>query len=220
MVVTHGTDTLEETAYVLALRVNTTNPIVVVGAMRPATVISADGPENLLPAVALAATPEVEGRGPMVGLNDRIASAYYVTKSKDNQLDTFKAPEQGHIGYFTNVKPMFYYLASLPLGHHYFNISTSTTLSLVDIHYGHQFVNPALITALVNLERGGSFSLAWEQVAGHPGDGSRTYIYPLIFSVAQAFKHTRIRLPHRFYPYLLHRAHSSLSPPLSAIFAL
>lgn len=70
VVVTHGTDTLEETAYFLDLVVNTTKPIVVVGAMRPATALSADGPLNLLQAVTLAASPNAVGRGAMITLNE------------------------------------------------------------------------------------------------------------------------------------------------------
>lgn len=70
VVVTHGTDTLEETAFFLELAVNTTKPIVVVGAMRPATALSADGPLNLLQAVTLAASPNAVGRGAMITLNE------------------------------------------------------------------------------------------------------------------------------------------------------
>jgi L-asparaginase len=149
VVVTHGTDTLEETAFFLALTVRTEKPIVIVGAMRPATAISADGPENLLASVTLAASRDALGRGPMVVLNDRIASAYYVTKSNANQLDTFKAPEQGYLGYFINIKPKFYFPPSLPLGRQYFDVTHTDVLPLVDIHYGHQGLNPALITASV-----------------------------------------------------------------------
>jgi L-asparaginase len=90
VVVTHGTDSLEETAFFLALTVRTEKPIVIVGAMRPATAISADGPENLLASVTLAASPDALGRGPMVVLNDRIGPAYHVTKTNANQLDTLQ----------------------------------------------------------------------------------------------------------------------------------
>lgn len=77
VVVTHGTDSLEESAFMLdaVVPMSCDKPIVIVGAMRPATAISADGPANLLEAVTLAASPEAKGRGAMVVLNDRIASA-------------------------------------------------------------------------------------------------------------------------------------------------
>jgi L-asparaginase len=74
-VITHGTDTLEETAFFLDLTIASKKPVVVVGAMRPSTALSADGPLNLYQAVTLAVTPEAEGRGTMVTLNDRIDKA-------------------------------------------------------------------------------------------------------------------------------------------------
>ena len=72
VVITHGTDSLEETAYFLNLTVKSSKPVVVVGAMRPATAISADGPVNLLNAVSLAGCPEAAGYGVMIALNDQI----------------------------------------------------------------------------------------------------------------------------------------------------
>ncbi|KAK2038057.1 L-asparaginase [Colletotrichum somersetense] len=148
-VVTHGTDSLEESAFFLQLAVRSDKPVVVVGAMRPATAISADGPINLLEAVTLAGSPEARGRGAMVVLNDRIASAFYATKTHSNSLDTFKAAEQGYLGFFLDIKPVFYYPAALPLGHHYFNVSAADELPQVDILFGHQALNPALATAAV-----------------------------------------------------------------------
>jgi L-asparaginase len=149
VVVTHGTDTLEETAFFLTSTVRSEKPIVLVGAMRPATAISADGPINLLEAVTLAASPSAMGRGPMVVLNDRIASAYYVTKTNANLLDTFRAVEQGFLGFFDNIKPKFYYPPALPIGRQYFDISNTTALPQVSILYGYQGLNPALITDAV-----------------------------------------------------------------------
>ena len=72
----------------------------IVGAMRPATAISADGGMNLLEAITLAATAEATGRGAMIVLNDRIGSAFYTTKTNTTMLDTFKAIEQGYLGAF------------------------------------------------------------------------------------------------------------------------
>ncbi|KAK2059571.1 L-asparaginase, partial [Colletotrichum caudatum] len=151
-VVTHGTDSLEETAFFLQLAVRSDKPVVVVGAMRPATAISADGPINLLGAVTLAGSPDARGRGAMVVLNDRVASAFYATKTHANSLDTFKAAEQGYLGFFLDIKPVFYYPAALPLGHRYFNVSAAAAaggLPQVDILFGHQALNPALAAAAV-----------------------------------------------------------------------
>ncbi|RDW60595.1 hypothetical protein BP6252_11978 [Coleophoma cylindrospora] len=149
VVITHGTDTLEETAFFLSLTVPWKKPIVFVGAMRPATAISADGPINLLQAVTLAASPTALGRGPLVVLNDRISSGFYITKSSANALDTFKAPEQGHLGYFDNSQPKFFYSSASPIGLHYFDIKDTIDLPQVDIVYGYQGLNPHIITEYV-----------------------------------------------------------------------
>lgn len=98
VVVTHGTDTLEESAYFLNLTLNSDKPVVMTAAMRPATAISADGPMNLLSAVRVAASPEARDRGVMVVLNDRIGAARFVTKQNATTLDTFGAREQGFLG--------------------------------------------------------------------------------------------------------------------------
>ena len=92
IVITHGTDTLEETAFFLNLTVKSKKPVVVIGAMRPATAISADGPMNLLNAVKLAADPKAQDRGVLVALNDQISSGRDVTKSNTTNVATFKSP--------------------------------------------------------------------------------------------------------------------------------
>ena len=137
-VVTHGTDTLEETAFFLDLTVKSDKPVVVVGAMRPATAISADGPMNLLEAVTLAASPRADKRGVMVLLNDRIGSAFYTTKTNATALDTFKANEQGYLGAFYAGKPYFFYQPALPENKPSFDVSDKTTLPKVDILYSYQ----------------------------------------------------------------------------------
>lgn len=107
VVITHGTDTLDETAYFLNLTVKSDKPVVFTAAMRPASAISADGAMNLLEAVTVAADPNAKGRGVMVVLNDRIGSARFVTKTNATTLDTFKAPEEGYLGVIVNGKPQF-----------------------------------------------------------------------------------------------------------------
>ncbi len=94
VVITHGTDTLDETPYFLNLTVKSNKPVVFTAAMRPATAISADGPMNLLEAVTVAADPDARGRGVMVVLNDRIGAARFVTKTNATSLDTFRAPRR------------------------------------------------------------------------------------------------------------------------------
>lgn len=147
VVVTHGTDTLEETAFFLQLAVNSSKPVVVVGAMRPATALSADGPLNLLQAVTLAVSENAKDRGTMIALNDRIGSAYYTTKNNANSLDTFFSTEAGQLGFFINQVPYFYFAPSAPIGATHFDLTNKTTLSQVDILYAHQDVNPALFNS-------------------------------------------------------------------------
>jgi L-asparaginase len=98
VVITHGTDTLEETAYFLSLVVKSDKPVVLVGSMRPATAISADGPANLYNAVALAASQEARGRGPLIVMDDEIHYAREAQKTNTTELDTFKSPNRGRAG--------------------------------------------------------------------------------------------------------------------------
>ena len=108
VVITHGTDTIEETAYFLSLVVKSDKPVVLVGSMRPATAIGADGPANLYGGVALAANPEAKGRGPLVVLNDEIHYAHEVEKTNSTQLDTFKSPNRGRAGVMNTGKTYFF----------------------------------------------------------------------------------------------------------------
>lgn len=148
-VVTHGTDTLEETAFFLDLTVKSEKPVVVVGAMRPATAISADGPMNLLEAVTLAASPSADKRGVLVLLNDRIGSAFYTTKTNSTAIDTFKANEQGYLGAFYGGKPHFFYQPAQPENKPTFDVSNKTTLPKVDILYSYQDQDSELLKAAI-----------------------------------------------------------------------
>jgi L-asparaginase len=98
IVVTHGTDTLEETATFLHLSVDSDKPIVVVGAMRPATAYSADGPANLLDACSVAACPGARGRGTLVVMNGRIHSGLWVGKRHVSSVEAFDSPLAGALG--------------------------------------------------------------------------------------------------------------------------
>jgi len=102
VVITHGTNTLEETAYFLHLAVKRDRPVVIVGAMRPSSAISADGYLNLLNGVRVAAAPEARGLGVLVVLNDTIHSARDVTKTATYRVDTFQGRDLGPLGYADN----------------------------------------------------------------------------------------------------------------------
>ena len=108
VVITHGTDTLEETAYFLDLVVKSDKPVVLVGSMRPGTAMSADGPLNLYRAVILAGSKDAVGRGVMVMLNDTIHSGREVTKTITDRVDTFQSPVSGVLGFFSGDRPAFY----------------------------------------------------------------------------------------------------------------
>ena len=89
IVITHGTDTMEESAYFLNLTAKTDKPVVLVGSMRPSTAVSADGPLNLYNAVAVAADPRAQGRGVLVVMNDHIHAAHSLTKTSTTDVQTF-----------------------------------------------------------------------------------------------------------------------------------
>ncbi|HYY88634.1 MAG TPA: asparaginase, partial [Chloroflexota bacterium] len=99
VVITHGTNTLEETAYFLNLTLKTDKPVVLVGAMRPSSAISADGYLNLLRAVSVAGDPNARGRGVLVVLNDTIHGARDVTKTSTYRVQTFSGRDLGPLGY-------------------------------------------------------------------------------------------------------------------------
>ncbi len=138
VVITHGTDTMEETAYFLHLTVHSDKPVVLVGSMRPGTAISADGPINLYNAVALAASPSGTGRGVMVVMNDRISSAREVTKTNTFTADTFKSHDLGELGYLQAGKPYFY---RMPVRRHtsnsIFSVDNLESLPVVEILLGY-----------------------------------------------------------------------------------
>lgn len=107
-------------------------PVVMVGAMRPATAISADGPANLYQAVALAASPSARGRGTLVTLNDKIGSAFWVQKRNGNSIETFGSDMMGYLGAFLSSKPIFFNSPSKPLFKHVFDVSNVTSLPQVE----------------------------------------------------------------------------------------
>lgn len=98
IVVTHGTATLEETAYLLHLTLPTDVPVVLVGAQRPPTALGSDAPLNLRSAVLVAASPQARGHGVLVAFDDRVLSARDVVKTSNGSLDTFRARDHGALG--------------------------------------------------------------------------------------------------------------------------
>ncbi|NDV46471.1 type II asparaginase [Paludibacter sp. 221] len=107
IVITHGTDTQEETAYFLNLVVKSDKPVVLVGSMRPSTAISADGPRNIYNAVACAVAPESKGKGVMVVMDDKILGADDLTKTNTLSVGTFENPNYGPLGIVYGGKPIY-----------------------------------------------------------------------------------------------------------------
>ncbi|NLN83120.1 MAG: asparaginase [Firmicutes bacterium] len=153
VVVTHGTDVLEETAYFLHLSIKDIRPVVVVGSMRPATALSADGPLNLLNAVKIAVSQEAEGKGVLVALNDEIHCARDVTKGNANKVETFQSPYCGPLGFVKGDNIHFYHQPSrLHTYQTVFDTSGLKDLPRVDLAYSHIMADGAAIEAYV--ERG------------------------------------------------------------------
>lgn len=108
VLVTHGTDTLEETAYMLDLMIKTEKPIVVVGAMRNSSELGYDGSSNLSAAICTAVSPRSRNKGVLVVMNNEVNAAAEVTKTNTLSLDTFKSPEFGALGVVDNDEVIFY----------------------------------------------------------------------------------------------------------------
>ncbi|KAB8233533.1 asparaginase ahrA [Aspergillus alliaceus] len=154
-VITHGTDTLEESAFFLDATVNCRKPIVIVGAMRPSTAISAEGPINLLQSVSVATSAKARDRGAMIVMNDRIVSAFYASKTNANTVDTFKAVEMGNLGEVVSNKPYFFYPPVQPTGKTEVHVSNITAIPRVDILYSYEDMHSdTLYSAIENGAKG------------------------------------------------------------------
>ncbi|MCK5618262.1 MAG: type II asparaginase [Candidatus Krumholzibacteria bacterium] len=152
IVITHGTDTMEETAYFLNLVVRSKKPVVMTGAMRPSTAMSADGPLNIYNAVGIAAGPNAAGRGVMVVTNDDIHGARAVMKSNTTDVQTFISPTFGLIGTVTYGEAQFY---RKPFARHthssQFSVEGVMRLPRVDIIAMYEDVPGDIIDAAVEL---------------------------------------------------------------------
>lgn len=168
IVITHGTDTMEETAYFLNLVVKSDKPVVLTGSMRPATAMSADGPLNIYNAVALAADARAGGRGVLIGVNDDVHGARAITKTHSTDVETFRSNEDGLVGVCLFGKCDFF---RSPTEVHTvkseFSVTADQKLPRVDILYAHADMSADLIDAAV---AAGAAGLV---VAG-VGDGNMT----------------------------------------------
>ncbi|KAG7663790.1 uncharacterized protein J8A68_002650 [[Candida] subhashii] len=189
IVITHGTDTMEETAFFIQSTINTKKPIVFCGSMRPSTAISSDGPMNLYQAIVIAAHRQSKNRGVLIALNDRIGSGFYITKSNANSLDTFKSIGQGYIGNFINNEIRYFFPAAKPQGLTYFHISPNPQFPEIPILYAHQGFNNNLIK--VSIESLGAQGLVLATMgAGSMSEKTNQYLadlnlppnFPIVYS--------------------------------------
>lgn len=142
IVVTHGTDTMEETAYFLNLTVHSDKPVVLTGAMRPSTAMSADGPLNLYNSVVTAASKDSYGRGVMIVMNGLILGAHSTQKMNTVDVQTFQAPDAGPLGYVYNSRP-------------YYNMQTQkrhTTQSVFDVKGLKELPKVGIVYAYSNID--------------------------------------------------------------------
>lgn len=142
IVITHGTDTMEETAYFLNLTVKSNKPVILTGAMRPSTAISADGPLNLYNSVAVAADKSSQDRGVMIVMNGIIIGAHGTQKMNTLSVQTFQDPDGGPLGYVYNSKP-------------YWNLKTlkkHTTESVFDVRGLDKLPKVGIVYAYSNIE--------------------------------------------------------------------
>jgi len=150
VVITHGTDTIEETGFFLNLVTHSSKPVVLTAAMRPATALSADGPLNYFNAVAVATKPEAVGRGVLVVVNDWIHGASSLTKTSTTAVQTFMSPLSGLIGTVAYGDVEWF---RKPIGKNTtssdFSVTPTTVLPRVDIIMAYENMDGKLIDAAV-----------------------------------------------------------------------
>ena len=151
VVITHGTDTMEETAFFLNLTVKSDKPVVLTGAMRPATSLSADGPLNLYNAVVTAAAPQSWKQGVMIVMNGSILGAHGATKMNTTDVQAFQSPNSGPLGYVFNGKVHFNQsTAKLHTTQSVFDIKDITTLPKIGIIYSYSNVEPEAVQVMLD----------------------------------------------------------------------
>lgn len=174
VLVTHGTDTMEETAYFLSLTVHSDKPVILVGSMRPSTAISADGPANLYNGVAALVDPSSKGHGVMACMNNQLIDAKSLIKTHTTDCATFKGT-YGEVGYVYNGKP--YYIFEPTYKHttrSIFNVDNLEKLPQVGIIYGYANCSTLPIEAFFKADFDGI-------VLAGVGDGN---FYKDVFDVA------------------------------------
>ncbi len=175
VVITHGTDTMEETAYFLNLTVKSDKPVILAGSMRPSTAISADGPANLYNAVAAAVSPAVKGMGVICCMNNQLLDAKTVIKTHTIDCDTFEGGPSGIIGYVYNGEAhMLQSPNNLHTTKSEFDITGLEKLPQVGIVYGYANCSPLPFQAFVDAKFDGI-------VLAGVGDGN---FYKDVFDVA------------------------------------
>ena len=185
VVVTHGTDTMEETAYFLNLTVKSDKPVILAGSMRPSTAISADGPANLYNAVAAAVSPDVKGMGVLCCMNNQLLDAKTVIKTHTIDCDTFEGGPSGIIGYVYNGEA---HILQTPNNLHTlkseFDVSKINKLPKVGIVYGYANASPLPMQAFVDNKFEGI-------VLAGVGDGN---FYKDVFDVAVKAQNSGIQI--------------------------
>ena len=175
VVVTHGTDTMEETAYFLNLTIQSDKPVILAGSMRPSNALSADGPANLYNAVAAAVSPACKGMGVLCCMNNQLLDAKTVIKTHTIDCDTFEGGPSGIIGYVYNGEA---HILQIPSNRHtyrsVFDVSGLEELPKVGIVYGYANASPLPMQAFVDARFDGI-------VMAGVGDGN---FYKDVFDVA------------------------------------
>jgi L-asparaginase len=166
IVVTHGTNTLEETAYFLDLTTVSAKPVILVGAQRPASDPDSDGPRNLLNAVRVAIAPEAVGKGVMVVMNGQINAARDVTKTNTSQVETFRGLEFGALGVVDAEKVRFY---RAPLRRQTFTVDSRTQLGRVEIVTSYAGADGLLIRSILRDAAVQGLVIAGLGLGGVPG---------------------------------------------------
>jgi L-asparaginase len=172
IVVTHGTDTMEETAYFLELTVGDCRPVVVTGAMRRATDVGPDGPANLFNSIRLAAAPAARRLGAVVLMNDEIFPAREVTKVNTSRMDAFEAPGAGPLGVADPDTIVFHREpVSRRCGRPAFDVAALAELPRVDVVYSYQGADGALIRAAADAGARGIVIAGVGRGGSTPGQG-------------------------------------------------
>ncbi len=185
VLVTHGTDTMEETAYFLSLTVHSDKPVVLVGSMRPSTAISADGPANIYNGVAALCDPASKGHGVLVCMNNELFDAKSVYKSHTTDCATFKGGTYGETGYVYNGKAV--YLRNTVTKHGLtseFDVSNLTELPKVGIIYGYANASALPLQAFIDAKFDGV-------VLAGVGDGN---YYKDVFDLAVKAQNSGIQM--------------------------